>query len=93
MVFKLHVTCKRKGGVKDTATMRMVGGELENEKGALCGTLEPKHTCLAIRFCRCAVHESIGWWCSQSWLSSSNIYQTAARFQTKPTANLRATSG
>ena len=40
MVFKLHLTCKRRGGVKDTATMRMVGGELENEKGAPCKTLE-----------------------------------------------------
>lgn len=33
VVFKLHVTCKRKNGIKDTASGRMVGGELENEKG------------------------------------------------------------
>lgn len=32
VVFKLDVTCRRINGMKDPATGRMVGGELENEK-------------------------------------------------------------
>lgn len=46
VVFKLNVTCKRRNGIKDTATMRMVGGELENEKSRVL--VSKAYVCVAV---------------------------------------------